>query len=70
MHADAEPQTPTLLQALILSLEADLNRHSALNRINSTWELGKHAVTSGVRNPAPMFVHEPVHDLAVRRQLA
>jgi hypothetical protein len=39
-----------------------------LNRIDSTGELGQHAVTSGVGDPAPVLGDERVHDLAMSPQ--
>jgi hypothetical protein len=68
VHADAEPQTPILLKAVVCGAQLFLNFDSTLNCINDTWELGKHAVTGGVRDPASVFGDEPVHDLAVSRQ--
>ena len=67
VHADAEPQTTVLLKALVRIAELLLNRDRALNRVNSTREFGKHAVTGGVGDPASVLGDKPVHDLTVSR---
>jgi len=67
VHADAELQTPVLLNALIRGAKLLLNRDGALKRIDGTGELGEHAVASGVGDPAPVLGDEPIHDLTVSR---